>query len=138
MKVSTRGRYALRFMIYLARHNEEKRVSLKDVAKEEDISVKYLEHIVTQLSRANMVASSRGAKGGYCLVKPAEEYLVGEVLEVVEGSLSPVACIDLHDCNREVECRTCDLWKGLKDVIYDYLNSYTLQDLADKKQESIC
>lgn len=130
MKVSTRGRYALRFMIYLAKHEGMQRVSLKDVANDEDISIKYLEHIVTQLTRSNMVASTRGAKGGYCLVKQSSEYLVGDILEVVEGSMSPVACVDLHDCEREEECQTCYFWKGLKEVIYQYLNSFTLEDLA--------
>ncbi|WP_249030588.1 RrF2 family transcriptional regulator [Tannockella kyphosi] len=129
--MSTRGRYALRFMIHLANHREDKSVSLKDVADKEEISLKYLEHIVTKLTKAKMVVSRRGVKGGYSLIKPAEDYLITEILEVVEGDLSPVKLEDLH---HDAELESFDLWQGLRDVIYDYLDSFTLEDLANEKK----
>lgn len=131
MKISTRGRYALRLMIFLAKQEENKVVSLKDISKEEDISLKYLEQIVSILSKQKLILSIRGAKGGYCLLKPAEEYKVGDILKIVEGSICPVACLeDNENCSRKGQCSTIKLWKGLDKVISEYLNAYTLKDLV--------
>lgn len=131
MKISTRGRYALRFMLYLTKHENEV-VSLKDVSKEEEISLKYLEQIVSTLTKQQMIRSIRGAKGGYCLSYPSNSYKVGDVLKVVEGSICPVTCLEeASSCPRKKTCSTIALWHGLDKVINEYLNAYTLKDLIE-------
>lgn len=130
MKISTRGRYALRLMTYLAKQEENKVISLKDISKEEDISLKYLEQIVSALSKQKLILSIRGAKGGYRLLKPANEYRVGDILKTVEGSICPVSCLEANEtCSRKEQCSTIKLWQGLDKVINEYLNAYTLDDL---------
>jgi len=133
MKISTRGRYALRFMIDLAQHNNNEYIALKDISKRQDISIKYLEQITSLLSKFGLLLSVRGPQGGYKLSKTPEEYTVGEILQITEGNLAPVACLELdkNTCPRKSYCHTLPLWEELSKVINDFLNSKTLQDLVD-------
>ncbi len=131
MKVTTRGRYALRFMIYLAKNVDHGHISLKDAAKDQEISMKYLEQIVPYLTKENLVKSTRGAKGGYNLTKPADEYNVREILEAVEGKVCLVDCSRGNIiCSRISDCKTSPLWMGLSEAIRDYLSNYKLSDLV--------
>ncbi len=133
MKISTRGRYALRFMIDLAQHNNGEYTALKDISKRQDISIKYLEQITSLLSKFGLLLSVRGPQGGYKLSKKPDEYSVGEILRITEGNLAPVACLETekNTCSRRNFCPTLGLWEGLSKVINDYLDSKTLQDLVD-------
>lgn len=137
MKVSTRGRYALRVMIDLAQHNDGTYISLKDIAERQDISMKYLESIVALLNKEHYVDSLRGKNGGYKLNRPLEEYRVGDVLHLTEGSLAPVTCLeegaDHMNCKRASECITIPMWMELDTIINEYLDNVTLQDLLDGK-----
>src|SRR5699024_7821867 len=129
---STKGRYALRLMIDLAQHDAAGYIPLRDISKRQEISAKYLEQIVVQLSRAGLVTSTRGAQGGYQLARHPAEYTVGEILRITEGSLAPVACLD-HDpveCSRAEDCMTLDFWRGLYDAVNRYVDSVTLEDLV--------
>ena len=131
MKVSTKGRYALRMMIDIAEHYVDERIPMKDVSERQGISLKYLEQIVTNLTRAGLLRSGRGAGGGYTLTKAPDEYTVGEILRAIEGKLAPVACLgyEINPCERSRHCKTLGFWQGLYQVIDDYVNSVTLQDL---------
>ncbi len=133
MKISTRGRYALRFMIDLARNDNEGYTALKDVSSRQDISIKYLEQITTLLSKNGLLLSVRGPTGGYRLSKKPSQYTIGEILRITEGNLSPVSCLESleNTCPVKNQCHTLSLWKGLDDVINNYLDSKTLQDLLD-------
>ena len=135
MRVSTRGRYALRLMLDLAMNNTGEPVRLKDVAKRQEISEKYLEQIIPLLSRAELLQTSRGYQGGYRLCRAPEEYTVYEILSVAEGGLAPVACLDQPEntCPRAPECLTLPVWEGLEKTIRDYLRSITLQSILDGK-----
>ena len=132
MKISTKGRYALRLMLDLALASPGEPVPLRDVAQRQEISDKYLEQIVTPLSRAGLVRSVRGAGGGYLLTRAPSAYTVGEILRPLEGSLAPVSCLaqGAAPCRRMSSCRTYDMWKGLDDLIEDYFGKITLADLA--------
>ncbi len=132
MKISTKGRYALRLMIDLAQHNVGEYIPLKDISVRQQISAKYLEQIVVQLARAGFVKSTRGAQGGYQLAKMPSEYTVGDILRITEGSLAPVACLEHEplDCERSADCVTLDFWRGLYDVINKYVDGVTLEDLV--------
>lgn len=134
IKISTKGRYALRMMIDLASHRGEGCVALKDIAARQGISKKYLEQIVPLLNKAELLITSRGYQGGYSLSKPPEEYTVGEILRVTEGSLSPVACLQYKEntCPRKGECATLPVWEGLYKAISDYLDGITLRDLMEQ------
>ncbi len=131
MKVSTKGRYALRVMIDLAQHKDEGFISLKEIADRQEISMKYLEMIVGILNRAGYVQSLRGKSGGYRLSKNSDEYTIGAILKLTEGSMAPVSCLekDADICKRAEECITLPLWKGLDKVIDDYLENISLEDL---------
>ena len=132
MKISTKGRYALRLMIDLAQHDAAGYIPLRDISKRQEISAKYLEQIVVQLSRAGFVTSTRGAQCGYQLARHPSEYTVGEILRITEGSLAPVACLE-HDpveCARAEDCMTLDFWRGLYDAVNRYVDSVTLEDLV--------
>ena len=133
MKISTRGRYALRLMIDLAQNKEQGNISLKDVAKRQEISIKYLEQIATPLIRAGLIKSVRGAQGGYSLTRDMNKYTAKDILVAVEGPIACVACLETepNQCPRYSECLTLPFYKGLNKVITDYLESYTLEDLAD-------
>ena len=136
MKISTKGRYALRLMIDLAQHDAAGYIPLRDISKRQEISAKYLEQIVVQLSRAGLVTSTRGAQGGYQLARHPAEYTVGEILRITEGSLAPVACLD-HDpveCSRADECITLGIWRGLYDIVNKYLDSVTLEALVNRNK----
>ncbi len=129
MMISTRGRYALRVMIDLAEQNSDGYISLREIAKRQEISEKYLETIVRFLTQEGLVSGVRGKGGGYRLTRKPEEYTAAEILSVAELSLSPVACLE----KRADQCRTLPLWKGLDQVVYDYLSHYTLRDLMDQE-----
>jgi len=137
MKVSTRGRYALRLMIDLAENGGEGLVTLRDVAQRQEISVKYLEQIVSVLSKAGLVRSSRGPQGGYSLSRPAEEYTVGDILRLTEGDLAPVSCLEGEEnqCSRCDRCGTLGFWNGLYAVVNQYIDRFTLADLVDSRKE---
>ena len=132
MRISTKGRYALRLMLDLALNNTGEPISLKDIARRQEISDKYLEQIISVLNKAKYVKSIRGAQGGYILTKRPEEYTVGMILRLTEGSLAPVSCLaqGAAPCRRMSSCRTYDMWKGLDDLIEDYFGKITLADLA--------
>ena len=134
MKISTKGRYALRMLIDLALHKNDGYVALKDIANRQDISKKYLEQIVPLLSKTGLLRANRGYQGGYMLAKTPDKYTVGEILRITEGSLAPVACLeqDVNDCARAADCVTLPVWEGLYKVITDYLDGITLQELIDK------
>ena len=137
MKISTKGRYALRMMTDLAEHQGEGFVALKDIAARQEISKKYLEQIIPILNRSDFLQANRGSQGGYRLAKAPKDYTVKDVLELTEGSLSPVACLDTTPvgCERSETCVTLPLWKGLAEVIENYLDSVTLQDLLERQTE---
>ena len=127
--ISTKGRYALRIMSHLAESNEDKPVSLKDIADEENIGVKYLEIIVASLNKSGLLDSVRGKNGGYKLNRNPEEYTLYEILSSAEDTLAPVACVDKEKCNESNSCKTYKVWKELDDVIEDFPKSKTLNDI---------
>ncbi|MDD6816432.1 MAG: Rrf2 family transcriptional regulator [Firmicutes bacterium] len=136
MKISTKGRYALRMMLDLAEHQNDGFVALKDIAERQNISKKYLEQIVPILNKADVLRTTRGFQGGYRLAKSPDNYTVGEILRLTEGSLAPVACLE-HDpieCSRSVGCATLPVWQGLYRVINEYLDGITLQDILDQQE----
>ena len=137
MKISTKGRYALRMMIDLAQHQDDGYVSLKDIANRQEISKKYLEQIVAILNKPDVLRTNRGYQGGYRLAKNANEYTVGDILRLTEGGLAPVSCLDNSPilCDRAEDCITLPIWKGLYKVISEYLDSITLQDIIDKNSD---
>lgn len=135
MMISTRGRYALRMMIDLAEHSDEGFVPLKEIAKRQDISKKYLEQIIPILNHAGLLQTSRGFGGGYRLSKPAKDYTVWEILIATEGSLAPVSCLEGENtCERRFECATLPVWTGLLDVVHNYLTGVSLQDIIDNQK----
>ena len=131
MMISTKGRYALRVMVDLAEHGGDGYVSMRDVARRQEISDKYAGQIMTLLSRAGLVDGVTGKGGGYRLTRRPEEYPLGEILRLTEGSLAPVACLEegAHPCGRASRCRTLPVWNRLGQLIGDYLDSVTLRDL---------
>lgn len=134
MKISTRGRYAIRVMIDLAEHNTGEYIPLTDIAKRQEISEKYLEAIVASLVKSGNLKALRGKKGGYRLVKSPEEYTMKSILEVTEGEFAPVACLEneKNECNRYSECKTIKMWEGLNQMIHDYFENITLEDLLNE------
>ncbi len=138
MKISTKGRYALRMMVDLALHSSDGYIALKDIAQRQDISKKYLEQIVPLLNKSGMLKTGRGYQGGYALLRKPSDYTVGEILRITEGSLAPVSCLeyDTVDCNRAEECSTLFIWEGLYKAITDYLDGITLQDIIDRVKEN--
>ena len=138
MKISTKGRYALRLMIYIAANSNGKPISIKDVAKNEDISDKYLEQIISILNSGGLVRSVRGPQGGYLLRKAPEDITVGAVLRLTEGTLAPVACVeeDAPECEREAICSTYNLWKRLYSAICSVVDTTTIADLCNSRPEA--
>ena len=132
LKFSTRGQYALLVMTDLAEHNSEKYIPLKLLSHRRNLSVKYLEQILIQLAKANLVIGLRGINGGYKLVKPASEYTVGEILRAMEGDLS---CISVTENNTVKTLGNETFWKDLDKTINDYVNSVTLDQIAKKNAE---
>lgn len=137
MKISTKGRYALRLMLDIAMNDSVEPVRLKDTAERQSISVKYLEQIISLLVRAGYVKSIRGPQGGYRLVKDPKEYTVGMILRQVEGNLAPVACIedDNVECERQGQCVTIRIWQELDRAMRGVLDKYTLADLVEWQEE---
>lgn len=130
MKITTKGRYALRVMIDIAINSNGKYISLKDIAERQEISNKYLERIISLLNKAGYLETARGYTGGYKLAKEPKEYLVGDILRATEGDLTPIYCLtEEGECNRQNNCKTYSFWKGLDDVINEYIDSKTLEDL---------
>lgn len=138
MKVSTKGRYALKVMIDLAQHRENGFISLKEIAERQQVSMKYLEMIVGILNRADYVQSLRGKSGGYKLSRNPDEYTIGAILKLTEGSMAPVSCIEngMATCDQAGDCITLPLWRGLDKVIDEYLESVTLEDLLNHNMNS--
>ncbi len=136
MLVSTKGRYALRVMIDLAQHQAAGRTPLKEIARRQGISEKYLENILSILVRDGMLSGMRGKGGGYCLTKAPDQYTVGDVLRLTEGSLAPVSCLEggAAGCDRASSCTTIGMWTKLNDMINGYLDSVTIADLVCEPQ----
>ena len=138
MKISTKGRYALRLMLDVALNSHGSAVPLRDVAQRQDISDKYLEQIVTQLSRAGLVRSVRGAGGGYLLTRDPAEYTVGEILRTLEGNLAPVSCVDQDDvcrCDRADRCVTVEVWRDIQSAVAGVVDNLPLADLVARYHE---
>ena len=130
MKISTKGRYGLRLMVELGENWGNGPLSIREVSRRQEISEKYLEQIILQLSRAGLVKSIRGAQGGYVLTAPPEEISAGQVLRAVEGSLSPVECVDDgSECQKVDQCVTCELWRRIKGAVDNVVDSTSIGDL---------
>lgn len=138
MMISTHGRYALRILVDLAENQKDGYVALKEIADRQEISEKYLESIAKKLVQAKILVGVRGKGGGYRLARTADQINILEVLEKMEGTLAPVACLndDSDPCARMSRCRTLPLWKGLNDVVRSYLSEYTIQSLVQKEPDS--
>ena len=134
MIVSTKGRYALRVMLCLAQRGDDAYIPLKEIAEAEDISQKYLESIMTTLSKANFVDAVHGKGGGYRLNRPAEDYTVGSILKLTEGNLSPVSCTS-QGCSRPTCCKAMPMWERLEKMIDDFFEGITLADLIQEGKE---
>ncbi len=136
MRISTKGRYALRLMLDLAENGGGEYMSLRDISLRQDISVKYLEHIVAQLCNMGLLRSVRGPQGGYKLVREPEQYTAGDILRATEGSLAPVACLvaEENDCPRRTGCRTLPFWEGLERAVTAYVDGVTLADLLENRR----
>lgn len=135
MKISTKGRYALRLMLDLATHATNSYISLKEIASRQNISEKYLEQIITQLNRKGFVKSIRGAHGGYKLTQEPSYYTVGMILRLMEGSLVPVECVNSMNCPRVDTCVTYEVWVKIKEAVDNVVDHITLQDLLDIQRE---
>ena len=133
MLVSTRGRYAIRVMIDLAEHMNGKYIPMKEIADRQDVSLKYMTKIMQALTKSGMLDGQHGKGGGYKLNRDPEEYRVGDILRLTEGTLAPVACIDETDCkcDRSFECRTRPMWNELDKLISEYLDGITIADLME-------
>ena len=136
MRISTKGRYELRLMLDLALHDTGENIALKTIAKRQNISGKYLEQIIGMLTKAGFVKSVRGSSGGYRLAKAPEEYTVGDILRLTEGSLAPVACVEegVETCPKAENCVTLTLWKQLNDAINGVVDHVTLADLVERSE----
>lgn len=137
MKISTKGRYALRLMLDLATYNTGGPVSLKDVARRQEISDKYLEQIISVLNKAGYVRSVRGAQGGYLLKKEPSEYTVGMILRLTEGDLAPVSCVgeEKEECERRSRCVTVRIWEQIHEAVSNVVDNITLADMLDWQAE---
>ena len=138
MKISTRGRYALRMMLDLAAYDTGVPVRVREIAKRQEISPKYMEQIIAVLTKAGFVKSIRGPQGGYCLARKPKEYVLGDILRLTEGSLAPVECLETGEnpCSRAPSCATLIFWKELGEAIRSVVDKYTLEDLLRWQQEA--
>lgn len=138
MKISTKGRYATRVMLDLALHDTGECIKVKDIAARQGISEKYLEQIISILNKAGYVKSVRGAQGGYRLAKAPQEYTVGMILRLTEGSLAPVACLEdgAEACERCDTCETLAVWRDLYGAINQVVDGVTIADLAEKARRN--
>lgn len=136
MKISTKGRYAVRVMLDLALNNTGECIKVKDIAARQGISEKYLEQIIAVLNKAGYVKSVRGAQGGYRIAKAPEEYTVGMILRLTEGSMAPVACLEegASECERCDTCETLEVWKELYTAINQVIDGVTIADLVEKRK----
>ena len=139
MKISTKGRYAVRVMLDLATNNTGEYIKVKEIASRQEISEKYLEQIISVLNKAGYVKSIRGAQGGYKIARDPSNYTVGMILRLTEGSLNPVACLDdeINDCERCDTCETLEVWKDLAKAINSVVDHVTVADLVERQQERI-
>ncbi|MCM1209633.1 MAG: Rrf2 family transcriptional regulator [Ruminococcus sp.] len=135
MFISTKGKYAIKLMLDLAIYNNGDPVRLKDIAKRQDISIKYLEQIVNILSKRGYLKSARGPQGGYRLAGNPADYTIGDILRTTEGNMAPVACLEdeINQCERSYKCDTLWIWEDLYKLINNYIDSITLADIIDKK-----
>ena len=136
MKISTRGRYAIRVMLDLAEHNNGEYIPLMDIAKRQEISEKYLESIVSVLSKQKFVKALRGKGGGYRLVRTPAEYTIGSILRITEGSMAPVACLDDHPNQCERAAKTLQMWEGFYKLLNEYFDGITLEDLLEQSTDT--
>ncbi len=135
MKLSTRGRYGTRLLLDLAMHGGPNPVPLKDIAQRQEVSLRYLEHLVVFLISAGIIRSTRGPKGGVALAKPASEIRLDEVIQILEGSIAPVDCVDdASVCDRSEACAARDVWTELKKAMTRVLESVTLEDLVERQK----
>lgn len=139
MKISTKGRYAVRLMLDLAVHNTGECIKVKEIANRQGISEKYLEQIISVLNKAGYVKSVRGAQGGYRLTKAPEEYTVGMILRLTEGSLAPVACLEdgADECGRCDTCETLEIWKEIYSAVNNIVDGVTIADLLEKRRKRL-
>lgn len=137
MKISTKGRYAVRVMLDLALNNTGECIKVKDIAARQGISEKYLEQIIAVLNKAGYVKSVRGAQGGYKIAKAPEEYTVGMILRLTEGSMAPVACLDegAEECDRCDTCETLQVWKDLYAAVNQVIDHVTIADLVERRKQ---
>lgn len=137
MKISTKGRYALRMLLDLAEHQDGSFIALKDIAERQNISKKYLEQIIPIFNKSGILKTNRGSQGGYQLSKTPDKYTVGDILRLTEGSLSPISCAeeDPIECERSADCAMLPVWQGLYKVICEYLDGITLQDIMDQQKK---
>jgi Rrf2 family protein len=138
MKLSTRSRYGIRALIDIALNSDGKPVLLRDVARRQMISTMYLEHLITPLISAGIIRTTRGAKGGVWLAKEPREITLTEIIQLLEGSMAPVECVDDSNyCSRCDSCITRNVWIDLKNAMTKVLNSTTLEDLAEREKQRI-
>ena len=137
--ISTKGRYALRLMIDIAAYSNGNVVTLKEISNRQEVSIKYLEQVVSLLVKHGYLISVRGNNGGYLLAKEPRLYTAGDILRAAEGTLAPIACLQCDPimCDRVDKCSTIDFWKGYYKAITDYVDNITLEDLANKEKEKI-
>jgi Rrf2 family cysteine metabolism transcriptional repressor len=136
MKLSTKGRYGLRALLDLALHQGEGSVVLKDIARRQEVSLPYLEHLMAPLKGAGLVKSTRGARGGVLLLKSPSKIKLSEIIQLLEGSIAPVDCIDNPEtCPRSEFCVTRDIWIEMKEAMSQVLDSTTLQDLVERQRQ---
>ena len=137
MKISTKGRYALRLLLELALHDQGETTALKTLANRQEISEKYAEQIIGILTKAGYVKSVRGSSGGYYLSKDPKDYTVGDILRLTEGSLSPVSCVECCEeaCNKMDDCVTITVWQELSEAINRVVDGVTLADLVQRRRE---
>ncbi len=137
MKISTKGRYAVRVMLDLAMHNTGQYIKVKQIAERQGISEKYLEQIIAVLNKAGYVKSARGAQGGYRIAAHPQSYTVGMILRLTEGSLCPVSCLEdeINECERCDTCETLEVWKALNAAINQVVDSITIADLMNRRQQ---
>lgn len=139
MKISTKGRYAVRVMLDLAEHDTGEYIKVKQIAERQGLSEKYLEQIIAILNKAGYVKSTRGAQGGYKIAKEPDYYTVGMILRLTEGSLNPVVCLDseVNECERCDTCETLGVWKELAEAINQVVDNTTIGDLLKKRRDRL-
>jgi len=138
VKISTKGRYALRMLLDLAEHKNRGFIALKEIAGRQNISKQYLEQIILIMNNSNLLRANRGKQGGYMLTKEPSDITVGHILRITEGNLSSITCLEtnVNQCEKADTCKTLFIWKELNKVIADYLDSVTLQDILNKYQKN--